>query len=336
MKISFCIPTYNHANFIGSALDAILAQAPENFEIVIVDGASTDNTPEVVESYRKRVPNIVYYRCPKNRGIDPDIAECVARATGDYCWLASSDDIIPPGVVAMMLKRLESADSLYIGARAECTKDMKVFAENYVFDSPSSQRWNFADEDSLVQYLETSHSLIALFSYISVLVFKKELWDAGGDNPTFQGTCYAHAHRLWRALGISGGTVNFVREVLVMCRMDNDNFSSRGTFNRFMLDFDGFLRIADDVFGQRHRVREAFHGAIRREHSVFRLARFYGACTDAAQRRQARVTVANVGYPWIERTSMRLLGRTGRILDAAVTMRRVVRRSMGRFRFETG
>src|SRR5207253_1068183 len=54
VKISFCIPTYNHGRFLGAALESILAQAPEDFEIVIVDGASVDETPAVVAEYQRK------------------------------------------------------------------------------------------------------------------------------------------------------------------------------------------------------------------------------------------------------------------------------------------
>ena len=51
--LSICIATYNRANFIGETLDSIILQLTEDVEVVIVDGASTDNTREVVESYVK-------------------------------------------------------------------------------------------------------------------------------------------------------------------------------------------------------------------------------------------------------------------------------------------
>ena len=68
IQLSFCITTRNRADFIGEALDSIISQAGDNVEIVVVDGASTDNTTEVVGQYQKKFNNIVYRRLEKNGG----------------------------------------------------------------------------------------------------------------------------------------------------------------------------------------------------------------------------------------------------------------------------
>ena len=53
IKLSFCIPTYNFADFIGETLESIIIQATDEVAVIIVDGGSTDNTREIVESYQK-------------------------------------------------------------------------------------------------------------------------------------------------------------------------------------------------------------------------------------------------------------------------------------------
>jgi len=49
-RLSICIPTYNFGRFIGETLDSILPQATEDVEVTVVDGASTDNTADIVEN----------------------------------------------------------------------------------------------------------------------------------------------------------------------------------------------------------------------------------------------------------------------------------------------
>jgi hypothetical protein len=117
--------------------------------------------------------------------------------------------------------------------------------------------------------------------------------------------------------------------------MDTDHFASRGVYRRFMLDFDGYLGIADSVFAQRPEARQAFLGAVRREHSVFRLAKFFHACVEAEQRQTALTRLRSIGYPGSTLLAMRLLAATGPLVKVAVAVRRVLRRLGGSGRLQT-
>src|SRR6187431_937929 len=65
--ISIIIPTYNRANLIGETLDSILAQTYQNWECIIVDDGSDDNTEEVVNSYVKKDSRFQYHQRPHDR-----------------------------------------------------------------------------------------------------------------------------------------------------------------------------------------------------------------------------------------------------------------------------
>ena len=67
IRLSICMPTYNFGRFIGEALDSIMKQATDEVEIIVLDGASTDNTLDVVRSFQARFPRI-YYHCLSRRG----------------------------------------------------------------------------------------------------------------------------------------------------------------------------------------------------------------------------------------------------------------------------
>src|SRR5438552_1195463 len=109
VPLSICIPIYNFAKFIPVTLDSILVQAGvEEIEIVVVDGASTDDTEQVINRYRQNYTQIKYIRLPAKGGIDRDIARTVEHATGDYCWLFSGDDIMRVGGLREMLTHIES------------------------------------------------------------------------------------------------------------------------------------------------------------------------------------------------------------------------------------
>src|SRR3989442_15786016 len=69
-KLSICIATLNRAAFIGQTLESIIGQATDEVEIVVADGASSDNTEEVVRSYQRRFPRLNYLRLEARGGVD--------------------------------------------------------------------------------------------------------------------------------------------------------------------------------------------------------------------------------------------------------------------------
>ncbi len=67
-KIAIGLPVYNGANFLAAAIDSILAQSYADFELVISDNASTDNTEEICRAYAQRDRRVRYVRQPTNVG----------------------------------------------------------------------------------------------------------------------------------------------------------------------------------------------------------------------------------------------------------------------------
>jgi glycosyltransferase involved in cell wall biosynthesis len=91
--VSVIVPNYNHAPFLQRRLDSIFNQTFQDFEVIILDDCSTDNSKEIIEDYRSRpqVSHIVYNK--KNSGSPfKQWAKGFELAQGDYIWIAESDD----------------------------------------------------------------------------------------------------------------------------------------------------------------------------------------------------------------------------------------------------
>lgn len=99
-KLSICIATFNRGAFISETLDSILGQIESGIEIVVVDGASPDNTMEVMTAYVQRHQEVKYFREAENSGVDADFDKAVGYARGEYCWLMTDDDLLKPGALA--------------------------------------------------------------------------------------------------------------------------------------------------------------------------------------------------------------------------------------------
>ena len=92
-KISVIIPTYNRVHYISKAIESVTAQTYTDWELIIIDDASTDNTHHVVKNYIENDMRIRYIRQPKNVGISRNRNTGIAVATGMYIAMLDSDDV---------------------------------------------------------------------------------------------------------------------------------------------------------------------------------------------------------------------------------------------------
>lgn len=94
--VSVITPAYNCAQFIGKTIESVQAQTYDNWEMVIVDDSSTDNTREVVESYSKDDSRVRYICLKENSGAAVARTESMKAAEGEYMAFLDSDDMWKP------------------------------------------------------------------------------------------------------------------------------------------------------------------------------------------------------------------------------------------------
>jgi glycosyltransferase involved in cell wall biosynthesis len=90
MKVSVVIPAYNHEQFIGPAIDSVLQQSCQDFELIIVDDGSTDNTAAVIKAYDDT--RIRYFH-QENQDAFNTINRGIGLAEGEFVAILNSDDI---------------------------------------------------------------------------------------------------------------------------------------------------------------------------------------------------------------------------------------------------
>lgn len=296
IKLSICIPTYNFGNYIGGILSSIIGQLEPGVEIVVLDGASTDNTQEVVSRYQKDCDSIVYHRQGFKGGIDIDMARVVELARGEYCWLMSGDDLIKPGSLKRVLAEIESGNDIYLYNRTECDINMRPFRDRYFLNKSVEDRvFDLHDKSDLARYLSSSMTIAALFSYMSSIIFKKSRWEEVSDKEYAYGTCYAHSYTLLSLLIRNTSSLKYIRQPLVLCRIGNDSFSNDGFLKRVAIDFDGYRKIADKLFVGDPVIKGLFKGVFRKEYSLFRLVKIRAFANDAEWRR-IKPKLTDIGY----------------------------------------
>ena len=104
--VSVIVPNYNHARFLPQRLDSILAQTFKDYELIVLDDASTDDSREVLAHYAKQAPMRLVIN-EKNSG-SPFIQwrRGAELAAGKYLWIAESDDYADPRLLEVLVSEM--------------------------------------------------------------------------------------------------------------------------------------------------------------------------------------------------------------------------------------
>ncbi len=110
MKISIITVVWNNKETIRDAIDSVLSQTYKNIEYIIVDGASSDGTVEIVQSYGNKISTFV---SEKDKGIYDGLNKGLSLATGDLIAFLHSDDLYAnSNSIEEIIKQFESDDNL--------------------------------------------------------------------------------------------------------------------------------------------------------------------------------------------------------------------------------
>lgn len=106
-RVSVALPVYNGERLLARALDSLLAQDFEEFELIICDNASTDGTAELCLAYAAKDPRIRYVRNERNIGVFPNFNKVVELARGEYFKWAAHDDWCDPRFLGCCVEILD-------------------------------------------------------------------------------------------------------------------------------------------------------------------------------------------------------------------------------------
>jgi glycosyltransferase involved in cell wall biosynthesis len=125
-RFSVIIAVYNREDFIREAIGSVLAQTFKDFDLIVVDDGSTDQTPEILRSFGDRITVI----SQANQGSEVAYKTGVSCATGEYMVFLDSDDLFYPHALATYDKILRALDSppLIIGSEHRLSEAPEVLA----------------------------------------------------------------------------------------------------------------------------------------------------------------------------------------------------------------
>jgi len=172
-QVSVIIPNYNHAVFLKERIESVLNQTYTNFELIILDDCSTDNSRDIIEQYRQhpKVSHIVYNKT--NSGFpSAQWKKGVQMAKGEWIWIAESDDIAKPlflETLVTCIQQYPTAGIVYSSSYKEDTDaaGFKTTAEETNFDF-STTNWDHSHlikgESAINNYLSKKNIILNISS----------------------------------------------------------------------------------------------------------------------------------------------------------------------------
>lgn len=110
--ISVCLPLYNGARHLASAIESVLAQECGDFELLIADDGSSDDSVEIATSYARRDKRIVFWSNEKRQGLFGNYNACINKARGKYIKPFAQDDLLAADALKSMLAILEGEPAI--------------------------------------------------------------------------------------------------------------------------------------------------------------------------------------------------------------------------------
>ena len=145
MKISVIVPVYNVYDYLDKCLNSLVNQSDNDFEVIIVNDGSTDNSQEIIDKYVSENANMKSF-IKENGGLSSARNYGLSKATGEYVLFLDSDDYYEPNTIEIMKKEALSGDDIiifrmFIDENNEIQKSM-IDMEKFIFNdniSPSKR-----------------------------------------------------------------------------------------------------------------------------------------------------------------------------------------------------
>lgn len=266
--LSICIPSYNRGSLLPDLLRSIVVErkalpaqfAEARIEVVISDNASTDDTKAQIAPFFDQL-DIVYHRQTENIGPDRNFLAVVELASGTYCWLMGSDDILEAGGLSRVLRAIEGSEIAGIS--------VNYVRRSFDLSTRSAVRPPVAyTGDTVVEGREAIYrGFVGHWGYLSGHVVRRDLWQAvcATGEPLEFLNGYVHVlvmGRLIERLPRWG----YVHDVCVGWRGRNDSFVTRDHVDRLMIDVVGYRDITHRLFGARSATTAAVMNDIAGTH----------------------------------------------------------------------
>ena len=172
MKFSVIIPLYNKAPYVRKALETVCAQTYRDYEIIVINDGSTDNSAIIAEEYLNGVEGISYQiLSQQNAGVSAARNNGVAQASGDYIAFLDADDWWEPTYLEQMAKLIDDYP------------DAGLYGLNYIYYKPGKTRVALKSQTGYINYPKEYLQNNAMMIFTSSSSMPKRVFEEMGGFP---------------------------------------------------------------------------------------------------------------------------------------------------------
>lgn len=220
-KVSVLLSVHNHENYVGPAIESVLRQTYQDWELIIIDDCSQDRSPDVARQYKDE--RIQFYRLEENKGAILTFNELLKKASGEYIASLDSDDIWYDNKLEEQIAYLEQhkeiaacfswaefideEGALYSATKKECDCDIRIFMHE-----------NRTQAQCLRYFFDNDN----YFCRSSVVLRSDVIDEIGGFDPRFR---VLHDYEYWVRLIQKHPVYLFQKPLLWYRRVSVDNNS---------------------------------------------------------------------------------------------------------------
>ena len=202
--VSVIIPNYNHAPYLKERIDSVLNQTYQDFEAIILDDCSPDNSVEVIEQYRSN-PHVSHILINEQNTRNTFIQweRGISMAKGRYIWIAESDDVAEPQLLETLIGQLEQhpdASVAFCHSRL-IDADGALLSEQNTKNPAQPGQITIDDSCTFLRHL-------LIFNYIynaSMAVFRRDVYDRA--NPDYKQFRYCGDWHFWASVCAAGRVI---------------------------------------------------------------------------------------------------------------------------------
>ena len=213
--ISVLMPVFNGEEFLAPSIESILRQTYENFEFIIFDDGSTDNTAKIVRKYQKIDRRIIFIS-RENKGISKSLNEGIDLSSGDWIARMDSDDISLPDRFERQLNKLNITGADICGSWVEC------------FGGSTRALRTYPEDDSAIKTgllfgcMFAHHTVMARASLMKQFKYDSS-WDKSED------------YELWTRMALSDAKMTNISAVLLKYRVHVQQISKASSDRQRLL-----------------------------------------------------------------------------------------------------
>lgn len=201
MKVTVIVPNYNHGNFLTTRIESILNQTFQDFELILLDDCSKDNSKEIIEQYRShpKVSHIILNEVNSGSTFK-QWEKGIALAKGEWIWIAESDDYCEPILLETLINNAQSSANIVVS-----------YCQSYLVDEYNNQIGDMTSHtDSLDRYRWKADFFNEGYKEIEgYLLYKNTIPNASA--VIFKKSAYAAADKSFKEMKLCGDWMFWVQ-----------------------------------------------------------------------------------------------------------------------------